>query len=175
MKSVVFNGWAWTLKGLGPQRTNYPPWCYNHPHATQAGMGIILKGECHMETIGRHIISELWDCNVDRLNDIDFIEKTFVEAALACGAEVREVAFHKFAPQGVSGVVIISESHLTIHSFPEHGYASIDVYTCGDRINPAIAADYIARELEAKTIETAEIPRGTGPVQVPERNIRAVI
>ena len=51
---------------------------------------------------------------------------------LRAGAEVREVAFHKFAPQGVSGVVIISESHLTIHSFPEHGYASIDVYTCGD-------------------------------------------
>lgn len=85
-----------------------------------------------METMGRHVISELWGCDFDKLNDMDFIEKTFVNAALKSGAEVREVAFHKFAPQGVSGVVIISESHLTIHSFPEHGYASIDVYTCGD-------------------------------------------
>lgn len=60
------------------------------------------------------------------------MNKLLLEATLKSGAEIREVAFHKFAPQGVSGVVIISESHLTIHSFPEHGYASIDVYTCGD-------------------------------------------
>ncbi|MCY8160384.1 adenosylmethionine decarboxylase, partial [Bacillus licheniformis] len=84
-----------------------------------------------METMGRHVISELWGCDFDKLNDMDFIEKTFVNAALKSGAEVREVAFHKFAPQGVSGVVIISESHLTIHSFPEHGYASSYVYTSG--------------------------------------------
>ncbi|HEY2421887.1 MAG TPA: adenosylmethionine decarboxylase, partial [Neobacillus sp.] len=97
--------------------------------------------------------------------NIDFIEQTFVEAALKSGAEIREVAFHKFAPQGVSGVVIISESHLTIHSFPEHGYASIDVYTCGD-LDPSIAADYIAESLNAETRENIEIPRGMGPILV---------
>ncbi|MFC4355940.1 adenosylmethionine decarboxylase [Chryseomicrobium palamuruense] len=116
-----------------------------------------------METIGRHIIAELWECDFDKLNDMDFIERTFVDAALKSGAEVREVAFHKFAPQGVSGVVIISESHLTIHSFPEHGYASIDVYTCGD-LDPTIAAGYIADALNAKTREVMELPRGMGPV-----------
>ena len=58
---------------------------------------------------------------------------------------MREVAFHKFAPQGVSGVVIISESHLTIHSFPEHGYASIDVYTCGDRMIQMLRRIYCRR------------------------------
>ncbi len=119
-----------------------------------------------METIGRHVISELWGCNVEKLNDINLIDQTFVDAALKAGAEIREVAFHKFAPQGVSGVVIISESHLTIHSFPEHGYASIDVYTCGDRIDPNVAADYIADELEATTRENIEVPRGMGPVQI---------
>ena len=76
-----------------------------------------------MDTMGRHVIAELWDCDFDKLNDMPYIEQLFVDAALRAGAEVREVAFHKFAPQGVSGVVIISESHLTIHSFPEHGYA----------------------------------------------------
>ena len=69
----------------------------------------------NMETMGRHVISELWGCDFEKLNDMNFIEQTFVEAALKSGAEIREVAFHKFAPQGVSGVVIISESHLTIH------------------------------------------------------------
>lgn len=117
-----------------------------------------------METMGRHVIAELWECEFDKLNDVNFIERTFVDAALKSGAEVREVAFHKFAPQGVSGVVIISESHLTIHSFPEHGYASIDVYTCGD-LDPTIAANYIADALGSKTRETMELPRGMGPVK----------
>ncbi len=118
-----------------------------------------------METIGRHVISELWGCDLSKLNDVNQIEQIFVDAALRSGAEVREVAFHKFAPQGVSGVVIISESHLTIHSFPEHGYASIDVYTCGD-LDPNVAADYIAESLNAQTREFIEIPRGMGPVAV---------
>ena len=108
-----------------------------------------------MDTMGRHVIAELWDCDFDKLNDMPYIEQLFVDAALKAGAEVREVAFHKFAPQGVSGVVIISESHLTIHSFPEHGYASIDVYTCGDRIDPNVAAEYIAEGLNAKRVRAS--------------------
>ena len=123
-----------------------------------------------MESMGRHVISELWGCNFDKLNSMESIGKIFVEAALKSGAEIREVAFHKFAPQGVSGVVIISESHLTIHSFPEHGYASIDVYTCGN-LDPNVAADYIANALGAKKIETIEIPRGMGSVQVKKQEV----
>ena len=121
-----------------------------------------------MDTMGRHVIAELWDCNEGKLNDMSYIEQVFVDAALKAGAEVREVAFHKFAPHGVSGVVIISESHLTIHSFPEHGYASIDVYTCGDRIDPNVAAQFIVEALEAGKNETVEVPRGMGPVEVQE-------
>ena len=120
--------------------------------------------------MGRHVIAELWECNIDMLNDIERLERTFVNAALKAGAEVREVAFHKFAPFGVSGVVIISESHLTIHSFPEHGYASIDVYTCGDIIDPNVAVAYIEEHLEAKSTEKLEVPRGMGAVQM--KNIK---
>lgn len=127
-----------------------------------------------MDTMGRHVISELWECDVNKLNNIEYIEKVFVDAALHAGAEVREVAFHKFAPQGVSGVVIISESHLTIHSFPEHGYASIDVYTCGDRIDPNVAAEYIAQALDAGISEKMELPRGMGPVGVTQREVSIV-
>ncbi|WP_077214204.1 adenosylmethionine decarboxylase [Bacillus dakarensis] len=126
-----------------------------------------------METMGRHVISELWGCDFDTLNDMDKIEQIFADAALKSGAEIREVAFHKFAPQGVSGVVIISESHLTIHSFPEHGYASIDVYTCGE-MDPNIAADYIAEALGAQTRENIELPRGMGPVQVKNAQAKAL-
>ncbi|MDE5412344.1 adenosylmethionine decarboxylase [Alkalihalobacterium chitinilyticum] len=127
-----------------------------------------------MDTMGRHVIAELWGCNVEKLNDMNFIERVFVDAALESGAEVREVAFHKFAPHGVSGVVIISESHLTIHSFPEHGYASIDVYTCGDRIDPNVASDYISRALRATTSEIIEVPRGMGPIKVEKSKSKAL-
>lgn len=121
-----------------------------------------------MDTMGRHVIAELWGCSAGKLNDVQGIEKIMVNAALMAGAEVREVAFHKFAPQGVSGVVIISESHLTIHSFPEHGYASIDVYTCGDRIDPNVACDFITEALGATQRESIEVPRGVGPITVSE-------
>nr|WP_090774589.1 adenosylmethionine decarboxylase [Shouchella lonarensis] len=112
--------------------------------------------------MGRHVIAELWGCNTEQLNDRPGLERIFVSAALKAGAEVREVAFHAFAPQGVSGVVIISESHLTIHSFPEHGYASIDVYTCGTVIDPHVAVAYIAESLGVTSQEVLEIPRGRG-------------
>ncbi len=124
-----------------------------------------------MDTMGRHVIAELWNCNIDKLNNLKLIEKIMVNAALESGAEIREVAFHKFAPMGVSGVVIISESHLTIHSFPEHGYASIDVYTCGDTIDPTVAAKFITKQLEASKCESIEVARGMGPVNIqPTRN-----
>ncbi|KPV44901.1 adenosylmethionine decarboxylase [Alicyclobacillus ferrooxydans] len=127
-----------------------------------------------MDTMGRHVIAELWGCPEDKLNDLHSIERIMVNAALEAGAEVREVAFHKFAPQGVSGVVIISESHLTIHSFPEHGYASIDVYTCGDRIDPNVACDYITKALGATRLESIQVPRGVGPIHVQDVKVRAL-
>ena len=119
-----------------------------------------------MDTYSRHCILELWDCNANFLDDRELIEKTMVAAALEAGAEVREVAFHKFAPQGVSGVVIISESHLTIHTFPEQGYASIDVFTCGQRINPKTAAYLIAEKLGSNKVYELNVERGTGEMKI---------
>nr|WP_211320366.1 adenosylmethionine decarboxylase [Tumebacillus permanentifrigoris] len=126
-----------------------------------------------MDTMGRHVVAELWECDPKLLNDIEQVEKIMVNAAIESGAEVREVVFHKFTPLGVSGVVVISESHLTIHSFPEHGYASIDVYTCGDRIDPKVAADYIARGLRANKQETVQFARGLGKLRVEEQTVEA--
>ncbi|NLX70135.1 MAG: S-adenosylmethionine decarboxylase proenzyme [Clostridiales bacterium] len=119
-----------------------------------------------MDTYSRHCILELWECDKELLNDLQYMERIITDAALEAGAEVREVAFHQFAPHGVSGVVIVSESHLAIHTFPEHGYASIDVFTCGTRINPKKAATIIADKLDAKRIYEMNIERGLGQVSV---------
>lgn len=89
-----------------------------------------------------------------------------VEAALKAGAEIREVALHQFAPQGVSGVVVISESHLAIHTWPELGYAAIDVFTCGDSVDPWEACEHLIQSFQAKETEIHEVVRGQSRPQV---------
>lgn len=126
-----------------------------------------------MNTLGRHILAEIYGCDSEILNNKEYIEKIMVNSALKAGAEVREVAFHKFNPQGVSGVVIISESHLTIHTWPELGYAAVDVFTCGDKINPWDACNYMTEFLKAKNMTATEVKRGIfdQPVSVKASNI----
>lgn len=113
-----------------------------------------------MKNLGRHILAEVYDCDPNILNDRELIEEILVKAALEAGAEVREVAFHKFSPQGVSGVVVISESHLAIHTWPELGYAAVDVFTCGNRVNPWDACNYISDGLRSKHMDATEVKRG---------------
>ena len=113
-----------------------------------------------MQGLGRHVLAEVYGCSFDILNNQDLVEKIMVNAALEAGAEVRECVFHKFSPQGISGVVVISESHLAIHTWPELGYAAVDVVTCGERVNPWDALNYITREFKAEKVETSEVIRG---------------
>jgi S-adenosylmethionine decarboxylase len=113
-----------------------------------------------MSALGRHVLAEVYGCDFDAINDIKKVEDVMVKGALEAGAEVREVAFHKFSPQGVSGVVVISESHLAIHTWPELGYCAVDVFTCGERVNPWDACEYIFRAFGATRVETQEIKRG---------------
>lgn len=122
-----------------------------------------------MEVLGRHVLAEVYGCPFDVLNDVKKVEEIMVTAALEAGAEVREVVFHKFSPQGVSGVVVISESHLAIHTWPELGYAAVDVFTCGDRVNPWDACNFIKEKFQAEYMEANEIKRGIiakAPVKV---------
>lgn len=116
-----------------------------------------------MKQLGRHVLAEICGCEFNILNDINRVEEILVNAALEAGAEVRECSFHKFSPQGVSGVVIISESHLAIHTWPELGYAAVDVFTCGDKVNPWDACNYLNDHFCAKQMTAREIKRGVIP------------
>lgn len=113
-----------------------------------------------MKALGRHVLAEFYGCEFDTLNDIKLVEKIMVNAALEAGAEVREFVFHKFSPQGVSGVVVISESHLAIHTWPELGYAAVDVFTCGDKVDPWEACNYLSCGFRAKRVLAKEQKRG---------------
>ncbi|MBS3968871.1 MAG: S-adenosylmethionine decarboxylase proenzyme [Clostridia bacterium] len=113
-----------------------------------------------MNALGRHILAEIYGCQFEILNDAEKVERIMVKAALEAGAEVREAVFHKFSPQGVSGVVVISESHLAIHTWPELGYAAVDVFTCGETVNPWDACNYLTEMFNAQSVECKEVLRG---------------
>ncbi len=121
-----------------------------------------------METLGRHLIAEFYDCDRSLLDDQKKIRKIMLEAAVHVGATPVGECFHKFAPQGVSGSVIIAESHLSIHTWPQNGYVSVDVYTCGG-LNPRPAFDFIGSALNAKDGRFQEILRGL-PSELKDKN-----
>ncbi|MFC2048308.1 adenosylmethionine decarboxylase [Chloroflexota bacterium] len=113
-----------------------------------------------MNALGKHLLIELKDCNREVLNDLSFLKDVLPAAAKEAGATVLGESFHQFSPQGVSGVVIIAESHLFIHTWPECGYAAVDIFTCGDSVQPGKAAQILISKLEAKNHSILEIQRG---------------
>lgn len=118
-----------------------------------------------MQSLGRHVLAEVHGCRFEILNDIKKVQDIMVNAALEAGAEIRELVFHKFSPQGVSGVVVISESHLAIHTWPELGYAAVDVFTCGEKVNPWDACNYLAEKFGAEYVNASEVKRGMSQIQ----------
>ncbi|MEL6251190.1 MAG: adenosylmethionine decarboxylase [Bacteroidota bacterium] len=113
-----------------------------------------------MQPIGRHLIVEYYNCPGEILDNTDLIEELMKEAALAAGAHIRSVNFHKFDPIGVSGVIIIQESHLTIHTWPDQGYAAVDIFTCGDSVDPWKGFESLKNSLKCTDSRTKEMFRG---------------
>ena len=113
-----------------------------------------------MNALGRHILVEYYDCQSEILNDCPFIAEIMNKAAILAGATVVEKVFHTFNPYGVSGTVVIAESHLAIHTWPEYGYASVDLFTCGESVDPWIAFKFLKKNLGAMRAETREVRRG---------------
>jgi spermidine synthase len=113
-----------------------------------------------MSALGRHILVELYNCEPELLNDVVHIEKSMERAASTAGATIINSTFHHFSPYGVSGVVVIQESHLAFHSWPEYGFAAIDLFTCGDTVDPWIAYDYLKTNLKASHGSAMQMMRG---------------
>lgn len=99
--------------------------------------------------VGKHWIYDLQGGNRDLLNDEDFVKEAMTRAAEAANATLLSISSKKFEPQGVTAVVLLSESHLSIHTWPEYGYAAIDAFTCGDRTDPEKACDFLRKAFEA--------------------------
>lgn len=113
-----------------------------------------------MKALGIHLIVEFCSCNRRKLDALEYLERTMSQAATTAGATVLRTAFQDFNPQGVSGVVVIAESHLTIHTWPEFGYAAVDIFTCGMSVDPWKAVKFLEQELESERTEVQSFQRG---------------
>jgi S-adenosylmethionine decarboxylase len=94
-------------------------------------------------SVGSQVVLDLYECATDHLDDVAWVKATLVSAARAAGATIVQTVFHQFAPWGISGVVVIAESHLAIHIWPENRYAAIDVFTCGENVRMDVACAFL--------------------------------
>lgn len=101
------------------------------------------------EGVGRHCIYELYDGNPNKLNDEDLIKEALTQAAIHSGATLLSLTSHKFEPQGVTALALLSESHISIHTWPELGYAAVDAFTCGTHTDPEKACNYLKQTFES--------------------------
>ncbi|HYE93582.1 MAG: S-adenosylmethionine decarboxylase proenzyme [Candidatus Rokubacteria bacterium] len=113
-----------------------------------------------MNALGRHMLLELFDCDLSAINNLDGVKGALVEAAKRAQATIVDVVFHEFNPFGISGVVVIAESHLSIHTWPEYRYAAVDIFSCGDVLQPEVAANYLVEAFGAEKSTVVEMQRG---------------
>jgi S-adenosylmethionine decarboxylase len=113
-----------------------------------------------LNALGRHLLLELFDCDSDAINNVEAVKSALVEAAKRAHATIVDVVFHEFNPFGVSGVVVIAESHLSIHTWPEYRYAAVDIFSCGEVLKPDVAAHYLVARFGAERTSVVEMQRG---------------
>jgi S-adenosylmethionine decarboxylase len=110
-----------------------------------------------VEPVGHHYIAEASGCDASIIGKVETVEGILTRAAEVAGVTI---SFHRFAPNGVSGVIVISESHLSVHTWPEQGYVALDIFTCGDDANPEAAVEHALKAFGAKSMHITEITRG---------------
>ncbi len=110
--------------------------------------------------VGRHYIVEASGCNPKVIGNVEKVQQILVKAAEVAGSKVWSISCHRFPPSGVSGVVVISESHISTHTWPELRYAALDIYTCGAKTEPEKAVIYAVEAFGASNSHITEITRG---------------
>jgi len=113
-----------------------------------------------LKSLGVHIILEFFDCDPETLKDRRYVEEVMNRAARESNTHSVGSFFHQFKPHGVSGVVVIEESHLSIHTWPEHGYAAVDFFYCSDEVFPEKAIEVLKEGFKPKTVAKVVLDRG---------------
>ena len=113
-----------------------------------------------MEAYGRHLLLEMWDCNREILEDGEKVTQIMCDAAGDAGATVVKSIHHEFNPPGITAVAILSESHISVHTWPIEGYVAVDIFTCGTVADPQLAIKGLLEAFEPKDHTSMEIKRG---------------
>lgn len=119
-----------------------------------------------MDTKGQHFVIDAFQCQEDILNQTELLKKLLIKAVESLGMEILSTYFHSFSPQGVTGVIVISTSHFSIHTWPEHGYAALDLYTCGNQELWPVLRELLV-QMKAKRVSVHEIVRGHDIIHKP--------
>jgi len=112
------------------------------------------------KALGRHLLVDLYGCDSSLLDDVEAIRHHMIQSALKAKSTIINSTFHHFSPWGVSGVIIIAESNISVHTWPEYGYAAIDVFTCGNEGDPWKAFEYLRDAFGSKRHDVKEEKRG---------------
>jgi S-adenosylmethionine decarboxylase len=113
------------------------------------------------KVVGKHAIYELLGANPNLLNNEEFVKTALTEAASTAGATLLSLVSYRFEPQGVTAIALLSESHISIHTWPEHGYAAIDCFTCGEHTDPESACHSMKYSFESTHGSMRLLKRGT--------------
>ncbi|MCC7211545.1 MAG: adenosylmethionine decarboxylase [Candidatus Brocadia sp.] len=122
-----------------------------------------------MNTLGRHLILEAWGCCKEIIDSVDAVKGILITATESAKATLVEVVCHRFSPYGVTGVAILAESHISVHTWPEYGYAAVDIFMCGNTINPQNAASFITQAFHAQETSLMELKRGCSLPKHPQK------
>lgn len=114
-------------------------------------------------SVGFHCILELYDCSKALLNDADFVRQSLRDAAKQAKATLLNEVLHQFEPQGITALALLSESHISIHTWPEVGYAALDVFTCGHHTDPEEACRYLIQAFQAGRHSMTKLRRNPPP------------
>jgi S-adenosylmethionine decarboxylase len=150
---------GWTGASISPVRTTSAERTTAGPLDARPAQAI--NAATCSDTVGKHCILELYACDSARLDDEAFLRDTITAAAKRAGATLLNLITHRFDPQGVTGLALLAESHISIHTWPESGYAAVDVFTCGDHTMPERACAVLAAELGAASHKLTSFRRET--------------
>jgi S-adenosylmethionine decarboxylase len=123
-----------------------------------------------MKSLGKHLIIEFFQCDRTILNELKTLEKHLLAAVELSGATVIQPFFHQFSPHGITGVVVVAESHFSLHTWPEYGYCALDIFTCGDNVDGHKALNYLKENLKAVNTSVMEVKRGI--LDLPQSQIK---
>ena len=112
---------------------------------------------------GDHLLIDLHGCDAEVIGASGQTEAALLEAAERCGATIIEHHFHQFSPHGVSGMILIAESHLSVHTWPENGFVAVDIFTCGKNMRPEVAIEVLEGAFNAERVNVMKVTRGDLP------------